>query len=325
MDGVTDAAFRHMVTKYSHPSVIFTEFTHVEGLAYGATKILTSFLYEKKEHPIVAQLFGTDPKAFYKATILGAYLGFDGIDINMGCPSPKVAKQGAGASLIQNPKLAQAIISACQKAALDWQQGISLEKAGVNPAIIQAAKLRRGQRISRKLLPISVKTRIGYDSITAKEWANQLLEMRLAAITMHGRTFKQLYSGQANWEILAQAAALFKGTNTLFLGNGDINSITDAMAKIKKYKVDGVLVGRAALGNPWFFSKYLPSQEEYLKAASEHAHYLEKKIPEIAFVSVRKHLLWYCKNFPGAKELRIKLSHANTAQEVKKILFKNLG
>ncbi len=322
MDGVTDASFRHMACKYGKPSVVFTEFTNVEGLAHGATTMLKAFWYEEAERPVVAQIFGVEVEAFYEATVMLASLGFDGVDVNMGCPVNKVAKQGSGAGLIQTPDLAKKIIRTCQKAAKDWANGISLEEAGVHPEIIRECARRADLPASpRRLLPISVKTRIGYSAPVTETWIKHLLETKPAAITLHGRTLKQLYSGQADWEEIAKAAALVGPTQTVFLGNGDLKTMAEARAKIAEIKgLDGVLIGRATFGNPWFFSDHSPTAAELISAIIEHSHYLQTQFPDQHFDTLRKHLAWYCHSFPGARALRGQLMMAKNAEEVEGLL-----
>ncbi len=322
MDGVTDAAFRHMVCKYSNPSVIYTEFTNVEGLARGAVEMLKAFIYEEAERPIVAQIYGIEVDSYYKATVMLAELGFDGIDINMGCPANKVAKQGSGAGLIKRPELAKEIIRICKMAAADWADGVTMKQAGVHPDTIEAVeKMKRGEA-QRKILPVSVKTRIGYNEVVAEEWVKTLLEEKPALICMHGRTLKQMYTGEANWEVLAEAAQLTREAGVLFLGNGDVKSMKDAAEKSEKYGMDGVLVGRGCFGNPWFFGGKEAGMEDKLNAAVEHCRYMENNVPELQFLRVRKHLGWYCKGFDGAKELRMKFMKAESADEVEEIVKK---
>ncbi|MFC1616294.1 tRNA dihydrouridine synthase [Patescibacteria group bacterium] len=327
MDGITDASFRHIVCKYSRPSFVMTEFTNVEGLARGAVKMLKAFIYEESERPIIAQIYGIEPDSFYKAAVMLAQLGFDGIDINMGCPAQKVSKRGSGAGLIKTPELAKNLINMTKKGIEDWANGISLEKAGVHEDIIAAVKEIRPEEPERKSIPVSVKTRIGYEEETAEEWAKHLLETNPAAIIMHGRTLKQMYLGEANWDVLARASAIVRANNVKFIGNGDIKSMEQAEEYIRKYEVDGVLIGRGALGNPWFFSKKAPGSTEKHKIAYEHCKFLEdnfsnssKEWRKIPFYAVKKHLGWYCKGFEGAKELRMKLMEAENSDEVKKIL-----
>jgi tRNA-dihydrouridine synthase len=254
-----------------------------------------------------------------------ASLDFDGVDLNMGCPAAKVAKQGSGAGLIRTPQLAQTLIRTCQKAAQDWANGITLEEGGVHPDLIEVARTMRHkplETLERRLLPISVKTRIGYDTIVAQEWISTLLEVAPATITLHGRTLKQMYTGKANWEVIGEMAALVKasGTGIGLWGNGDIESMEEAEAKIGDYGVEGVLVGRGALGNPWFFQGKTPTVQEVLGSAIEHSAYREKELSELPFAPIRKHLLWYCKDFPNAKELRMKLCGANNASEVREVI-----
>lgn len=324
MDGVTDAPFRHMVCKYGKPSVVFTEFTNVEGLARGATVMLRAFHYEEAERPVVAQIYGVEVDSFYSTTVMLASLGFDGVDINMGCPVNKVAKQGSGAGLIRTPDLAQEIVRACQKGARDWAEGISLEKAGVHPDIISACVDMRPQPLeqtSRKEIPISVKTRIGYDKPVTEEWMKQLLDVQPAAITLHGRTLKQLYRGLSDWDEIATAAAVVGPTDTVFLGNGDIKTMNDARTQIEEMPdLDGILVGRATFGNPWFFSDHSPTPEDFLQAAAEHSHYFETHFPDWHFDIIRKHLAWYCHGFEGARALRGRLMQAKNASEVEALI-----
>lgn len=320
MDGVTDAAFRYMVCKHGRPSVMMTEFTNVEGLARGAAQMLVAFLYNEIERPVVAQIFGVEVDSYYKTAVMLCAMGFDGIDINMGCPATKVAKKGSGAALIKTPELAKEIIRSCQKGCKDWAEGISLEKAGVHENIIETIKDHVVENSPRKHLPVSVKTRIGYEEVVTEEWTKHLLEVEPANITMHGRTLRQLYRGEADWEEIAKAADICRGSGTSLLGNGDVDSMKDAEEKTEKYGVDGVLVGRATFGTPWFFGGEEPENlKESLDLLIEHAEYFEK-LNHLAFHNIRKHLAWYCKGFEGAKELRMALMHANNSAEVKQII-----
>lgn len=320
MDGATDASFRYMICKYGKPSVVITEFTNVEGLARGNVRGLVSFLYSAIERPVVAQIFGIEPDSYYKAAVMLCALGFDGIDINMGCPVNKVATKGSGAALIKTPELAKKIVRMTQEGVKDWADGISLKKAGVLPEmIVEIEKMNEERSFPRKLIPVSVKTRIGYSEIVAEEWVKHLLEAEPANISMHGRTLKQLYRGEADWEVLARVAKVVheSGLGISFLGNGDVKSMNDAREKIAKYKVDGVLVGRAVLGNPWFFSGREPSLKERFIATIEHAKYFSK-LNHLSFFNIRKHLGWYCKGFEGAKDLRVKLMQAESFYDVER-------
>lgn len=325
MDGVTDAAFRYMTAKYGKPDVIYTEFLNVEGLARGAVSMLDHFIYNKIERPIVAQIYGVETESFYKVALMCCYLGFDGIDINMGCPANKVARRNSGAGLIRVPDQAKKIIRTVKQAVKDWSEGITLEKAEIRPKIITALKAMQTKEPKRKLIPISVKTRTGIDQVIAEEWVKHLLEEEPAVITMHGRTLKQMYTGEAKWEVLGKVAKIVKQTDTLFLGNGDIQTLEDAKERCKKYGTDGALVGRATCGNPWFFSGVEPTIKDRFKAAIDHARYYEETQMKYTFFAMRKHLAWYCRGFDGARELRAKLMQTNSSEEVKEILTEALG
>ncbi|MFA6305995.1 MAG: tRNA-dihydrouridine synthase [Candidatus Gracilibacteria bacterium] len=321
MDGVTDPAFRYMVASLGKPSVIFTEFVNVEGLARGAEKMMSGFLYSPKERPIVAQLFGTEADSFYKAAVLICHLGFDGIDINMGCPVNKIAKKGAGAALIKNPKLAKKIIKNVSKGINDFANGISLENAGVHENIISFCKKNKMilKNPDRKIIPLSVKTRIGYDEICAEQWAETLIGFGVKILTMHGRTLKQLYSGDANWEVLGKVAKICKKNDVIFLGNGNISSIDDAKEKIKECGCDGVLVGRATNGNPWFFKGKEPSVKNRLSIIKKHVKYFEK-LSYLPFQTLKKHLAWYTKGFDGAKEMRMSFMQAERGKDIYNVI-----
>jgi len=332
MDGVTDAPFRYLMAKYSTPSLMMTEFTNVEGLARGAVSMLKEFEYDESERPIVAQIYGVELESFYKVAIMCCYLDFDGIDINMGCPANKVAKRGSGAGMIGIPDHAKKAVEIVKKACEDWHNGITLEDAGIRPKIITHLKKKNPTEPTRKLLPVSVKTRTGISDIVTEWWISELISTKPANISLHGRTLKQMYLGEANWEEIGKAAKLCKGTGISFLGNGDVKSMEDAHKKVKDYGVDGVLVGRATFGNPWFFGDHEPSKEERFKVALEHCQYFEQNYlkrhdakAQIPFFAMRKHLAWYCKGFDGAKEMRTKLMQTNNSQEVELILEESLN
>jgi len=323
MDGVTDPSFRYILRRHSKPSLIVTEFTNVEGLARGAVSMLDHLAYDKSERPIVAQIYGTELDSFYKVALMCCYLDFDGIDINMGCPANKVARRGSGAGLIKNPEHAKKVIRSVKKACQDWAGGIKLEDAGLRPKIITALKGIKPRAPKRRLLPVSVKTRTGFDSIVTESWIQALCEESPAAITLHGRTFKQMYSGEANWDEIGKAAKICKKAGVIILGNGDVVSMDQARKKVTDYGVDGVLVGRAVCGNPWFFSKKEPTKKDRIQVSIEHARHFEIGRQGQGFFAIRKHLAWYCRGFDGAKELRVRLMQAKTAEEVGSILLQS--
>ncbi len=305
MANVTDAAFRRVIAKYGKPDVMWTEFVSCDGLvSRGKDKLLIDFMYTEPERPIVAQIFGSKPDNFYKTALLIQELGFDGIDINMGCPDRNVEKQGAGACLMKNPLLAQEIIRAAQRGA--------------------------GK------LPVSIKTRIGYNKNTLSEWLPYLLETEPAAITVHARTRKEMSLVPANWDTVRDAVVIrdkydSSENKTLILGNGDVKDLADGEEKIKATGADGVMIGRGIFGNPWLFNRKVDvntiSIKEKLGVMIEHTYMFEKILGEHKnFDIMKKHYKAYVNGFDGAKELRIKLMEgAKTAADVEKIVLEFLG
>jgi tRNA-dihydrouridine synthase B len=350
MDGVTDAPCRTMHGLYGRPDVVLTEFTNVEGLWRGSDHIFRDFLYTPAERPVVAQIFGCKPEYFYKAAHVVCELGFDGVDINMGCPARTVANRGGGAGLIRMPDTAKAIIRAVQDGVRDWANGQTLEELGMEPQRIARIRQMNEERvriwgdkaiIERRLLPVSVKTRLGYDRIIITDWVKDLLELEPAVISLHGRTLVQHYKGEANWEAIAAAAEIVRQTNTLILGNGDIKSLYQAAQRIVTTGVHGVLIGRATFGNPWIFQRkdelkrllnagimptlqdlpdIMPTREERLLMALEHARVHARLKGEDHFVELRKHMGWYLGHFPGAKHVRNELVHINSLEDVERII-----
>jgi tRNA-dihydrouridine synthase B len=319
MDGVTDAAYRFITAKYGHPAVIMTEFTSAEGIRAGAERLMDDFLYDEIERPVVAQVFGADPSAFYIAGVVASALGFDGIDINMGCPAKNVTDRGAGAALILDPPRAQAIIRETRRGTQAWANGITLQEAGVHERIIRAIEARQ-PHASRIELPVSVKTRLGYSTITITDWVQQLLEEAPVNISIHGRTLKQLYTGLANWEAIAEAAAIIhQAGSTTVLGNGDISSLEDAYTRVAQYGVDGALIGQAPYGTPWIFNP-TSSRPSTREIALEHARLLDKYTQSRGFIRIRKHLLDYFKGEPDSREFRMQLLKVTCLEDVEKLL-----
>lgn len=336
MDDITDYPFRAMIKKYGRPDVIFTEFANVEGLCHGAKQILRHFDYDPSQRPLVAQLFGKDPDSFYQVAILLCEMGVDGIDINMGCPAKTVASHGSGAALIKTPVLAKKIVQAVQQAVTDWQAGKSMDdcpdlSSQLKDAVQERMVKFKLERANREKAPlISVKTRIGYTSNEIQEWLPHLLELNLAALTIHGRSLKQRYSGQADWSAIAEAALLCKkiSPQTIFLGNGDLNDYEMAADYAKKYQVDGVLIGRASMGNPYVFlsaeerAKAL-DKRSLLELALEHAQLYEscyRDEEKYSFLPMRKHLACYTKGYQSAKQLRLRLVKSQSAADVRAAL-----
>ncbi len=346
MDGVTDAAFRGIVAVQGAPDVTITEFTSVVDVCRGPEHRLRSLLYHESERPVVAQLYGKDPDTFYQAAMVVCALGFDGLDINMGCPSRTVASSGSGAGLIRTPELARAIIRATRQGILDWAGGRSLADAGVKivrqeQIAAMNAHRRPGEPSNRRIIPLSVKTRIGYDRDIVESWIGLLLEESPAVISVHGRTLEQMYRGAADWTAIERAARLARGTTTLVLGNGDVTTPAEIVRRVDTHAVDGVLVGRGVLGAPWFFMRKdairaavtaatpppdlsTPSLSERFRVMLEHARLFESCFGGDRFPHIRKHLGWYCKGFPGAAAMRGRMVQAVSSGDVARIVTEYL-
>ncbi|MBU3668369.1 MAG: tRNA-dihydrouridine synthase [Candidatus Taylorbacteria bacterium] len=308
MADVTDVAFRKMINTYGKPDVTWTEFVSADGLIRatpeGKMKLLRDLKFNPDiERPIVAQLFSSHPEYMKQAAALVQELGFDGIDINMGCPDKGIEKQGCGSAMIKNPDVAVAVIKAAKEGAPN--------------------------------LPVTVKTRIGYNKNELETWLPKLLSAEPAVVTIHARTRKEMSKVPARWEHVKRAVeirdAYFKdkaGDKTLILGNGDALSINDAYEKGMTTGADGVMLGRAIFGNPWLFRNfdtgeiYMPSVEERLSVMMEHTREYVKELGDIkSFAIMKKHYKAYVNHFDGAKELRLELMEkANTLEEVEEIV-----
>jgi len=290
MADVTDTAFRRIIAKYGKPDVTWTEFVSADGLCSPGREILLHDLkYTEAERPIVSQLFTAHPEKMEQAAALAERLGFDGVDINMGCPDRSIEKQGAGAALIKTPAQAKEVIRAA--------------KRGTN-------------------LPVSVKTRVGYNKVELEEWLPALLEEDIAALTVHARTRKEMSAVPARWEHVKRAVEIrdAMGKSTLIIGNGDAVSLADARQKVAETGADGVMLGRAIFGNPWLFSERIPSLEEKLRVMVEHTKLFEELLGGVkSFSIMKKHYKAYVNGFDGAKELRTELMEAKDAEEVSKI------
>ena len=300
MEDVTDAAFRRLIARYGKPSVMFSEFTSADGLVLapeeGKAKLLKKLLYSEEERPIVAQLFTAVPERMEQAAQLVAELGFDGIDINMGCPDRAVEKSGCGAALIRNPVLARELIRAAKKSGLS----------------------------------VSVKTRIGYNTDELDAWLPQLLAEEPAAITIHARTRKEMSDVPARWDTVARAVEIRNQCQgdalplTAIVGNGDVKDIADARAKAAETKCDGVMLGRAIYGNPWLFSnsrELAHSPEERVRALSEHLALFDELLGDtVNYATMKKHFKTYISGWEGAKELRMKLMATETISEAQSFL-----
>ena len=308
MSDVTDMAFRYILAKYSKNRenkdrvVFWTEFVAADGLCNKLAKKKLSHIlkFSESERPIVAQVFGANPENMKKACQYIASLGFDGIDINMGCPDKSVVAQGAGSALIRTPELARKIIQAAHE---------GIKAAGQN-------------------VPVSVKTRIGFNKEEIDNWIGEIIKEDISALTIHLRTTKEQSLVPANWEHIKKIKELIKksGKEILLIGNGDVKNIRDGENKALKYGCDGVMIGRGVFGNPWFFLlKENPdiSLNEKLEVLIEHTQIFEKmllKPKHKGFAVMKKHFKAYVNGFEGAKELREKLMGTVNSKEVEQII-----
>ncbi len=344
MADVTDVSFRQMFAKYGKPDVTWTEFVAADGLIRSPkdnpddtglssnAKLWKDLLYFENERPIVAQLFSGNPEYMEKASYEVTLAGFDGIDINMGCPDKAIQRQKAGAFLIKDPKRATAIVAAVKK-------GIA----------------RASKELNKKPIPVSIKTRLGFNSDTMEEWVTHLLKSKPAVLTLHARTRKEMSKVPARWDRVKDAVALRDSlkSETLIFGNGDVTDLEDAFKKVQETGCDGVMVGRGIFGNPWFFANLAHlkggcqiehsskplfegsndhkgssaetfvseiSPEQKLRGLVEHTQLFEKHLSHKNFSIMKKHYKAYVNGFDGAKELRNDLMEARNAQEVERVV-----
>ena len=290
--GVTDPAFRRLIARHGKPHAMWTEFTSADGLcAAGRDRLLRGLAYTEYERPIVAQLFGAAPETMERAAALAVDLGFDGVDINMGCPDRTVEKRGAGAALCKQPALAQAVIRAAKRGA-------------------------RG-------LPVSTKIRLGYDRNELDTWLPALLEAEPAAVTIHARTRQEMSRVPAQWDAIAKAVDIRDrlGAPARVVGNGDAVDLADARRKARSSGADGVMLGRAIFGNPWLFDERrvladVPAAEK-LRVLLEHTRLFDELVGDVKSLdTMKKHYKAYLKGFDGAKALFLQLLEARDVKEV---------
>ena len=301
MEDVTDVAFRTVITRHGKPDVMFTEFTSADGLVRaderGKRTLLKKLEFGEGERPIVAQLFSGNPAYMEEAAALVQELGFDGLDINMGCPVNEVVRQGCGSALIKEPEKAKELIRAAKRGAPH--------------------------------LPISVKTRIGYAGNELATWVPALLEEGLAALTIHARTRNEMSAVPARWEHIKETVEIRDriGVNTVIVGNGDVVDLNDARTKATESGCDGVMLGRAIYGNPWLYADrpHPPTKEERIAALIEHLGVFDEMLTGFTnFALMKKHFKAYVSGWDGAKELRVKLMETSSVSEAVLMLHESL-
>ena len=304
MAGVTDLPFRLICKKYGNPGLVCNEMVSSKAIYYKDEKTLEMIKSQNEKRPISMQIFGSEPEIMGKAAeFMCDYT--DIIDINMGCPAPKVVKNGDGSKLLLDLELVENIVK---------------------------------EVVKKSTKPVTVKIRKGWDeeNIVAIEAAKIIEEAGADAIVIHGRTRNEFYSGQADWDIIKKVKDSVK---IPVIGNGDIKSEEDAKRMFETTGVDGIMIGRAVLGDPWLFQKiayYLQNGEksspisnvEKYKVIQEHFNLLLKVKGEYtATREIRKHIAWYVKGLKNASLMRDKINQVEKKEEFEQILleyFKSL-
>lgn len=295
MEDVSDPPFR-AVCKQNGADLMYTEFISSEGLIRDAAKSVQKLDIFEYERPIGIQLFGSDIESMRKSAEIATAAGPDLVDINYGCPVKNVACKGAGAALLQDiPKMVK-----------------------MTEAVVKASHL-----------PVTVKTRLGWDDTTknVEEVAERLQDIGIQALTIHGRTRVQMYKGSADWTLIANIKNNPRIQIPIF-GNGDIDSPEKALAYKNEYGVDGIMIGRAAIGYPWFFNEVKhflktgahlapPSMAERVEVCRRHLEFSIKwKGPVLGIIEMRRHYTNYFKHIPDFKPFRMKLVTSDSFQEI---------
>lgn len=299
MAGITDSAFRLMCKKFG-ADIVYTEMTSIDALYFGSKKTLKMLEFNKKERPVVLQLFGKRPEFMCKAVKVGEEAGFSGIDLNFGCPARKVVAHEGGITLLKNLNLCYELIQAACEATN---------------------------------LPVSVKTRVsighGKEKVTVLRFLEKIENLPVSCLMLHGRTYEQGFSGEVDYQMIKLAKEKFHG---IVLGNGGLNAPEDIKKMLDLTGVDGVGLGRGIYGRPWLFKQIkdflqkgeydFPDIKKIKKIALKHAKLNFRNKKDHGIVELRKHLCWYFRGFSGANEMRQKLVRVNSIEDIKEA-FKN--
>ncbi len=310
MAGVTDIAFRQMCKQFG-ADVIFTEFASTNALAFGSDKTAAMLRFAENERPVVVQLFGNDPEMFARAAKIVTQLGFDGIDINFGCPAYKVVKHGGGVALMRNLPLCRAIIKATIKAT---SLPVSIK---IRASICKETPLKKGKR----------KIKTYGQPITAVDLIKSIKDLPVASLMIHARSFETPFDGKPNIEIVKKVRDIWPG---ILIYNGGVYNPETAKQMLEQTGADGIGLARGAWGRPWLFQQvkdYLqtetyknPNYDEIKQIIIKHAELALAQKGQHGLIELRKHLVKYVKSWPKAASLRAKLVQVKSLDEIKQIL-----
>lgn len=301
MSGITNLSYRLMVKQFAS-DIVFPEFVSIDAMHYSSEgKTMQLLRYDEAERPIIAQLFGSKPQFFFEGAKQIKELGFNGIDINFGCPAPKVAKSGGGCALLGNLSLCREVIQAVL--------------AAVGPDF-----------------PVSVKTRKSYKQTPVREFCNMIADLPLSALTIHGRSFEKPYEGLADLDCIKEAKTLVP---FLVIASGHGHTPEAAKETLDYTGADGIAVARGTFGKPWLVKQikdylaigtyYTPTAAEILDIMVKHArlHFAALSFSgqaRLAAAEIRKVLGWYIRGIPNAAHYRAQLVRVNTLEEIEKIV-----
>lgn len=296
LEGVTDTVFRRMVASCARPDIFYTEFMSADGYcSLGRERVKESLRFTTDEQPIIAQIWGNNPNTIFDTAKDISTMGFAGIDINMGCPVRDVVKTGSGAAMIKTPDVVKEVIKA----------------------------LKKGAGSASRRIPVSIKTRIGFNTIITKEWISFLLGLELDALTIHARTAKELSKVPAHWDEIGKVVQIrnHMGVKTKIIGNGDVKDAADAMEKYKKYGVDGIMMGRAVFANMWAFdtsvNPHVATTQELFDLMERHIRLFKETWGDRKnYAILKKFFKIYITGFKGASEVRDRCMKTNSAEEV---------
>jgi len=321
MAGVTDKAFRH-ICKEQGADVIYTEFASVDALLHGNEQTREMISFTDAERPVVVQLFGNEPEKFARACTIIAEMGFDGIDINFGCPAYKIVKNGGGVACMRNPALVREIVQAAC-GAVDIPVSIKI-RASINARITEQERLM-DKSSAFQGSPLFYKER--GDRVTALDIIRTIQDLPIAAVMIHSRSYEQAFDGVPDLEMVK---AIRPYVRSVLLANGGIHTPEDAKRVLDETGADGVGIARGAWGAPWIFKMMkeyfttdeysVPDWDVKKEIILRHARLALETKGDHGLIEMRKHLSHYMRGFPNASDMRQQLVHATSLEEIENIL-----